>query len=185
MVLSTASNEQEFVELVSSGKPTKDTLVSVLPFAEGCDVGEILISNGATDRCQSYQKQPYPKQSSAKQANPEANQKPFYQTGDVGFLWQEELFVLGRHDDLIKKNGQFINPIELEMRAVEFNREFNRELVTGAVAFGLEDKKSGTHNVVLMVETTTENLNTAWSQRAEMSAFIVQKTGVVVDDAPT
>lgn len=71
----------------------------------------------------------------------------FLRTGDLGFLMDRELFVTGRHSDLIVVNGRNIHPQDLEETAVSFS---DRVRPKGVVACPVEH--AGRERPVLLVE---------------------------------
>lgn len=90
---------------------------------------------------------------------PDATEKAFqqgwYLTGDYGYTLHGEVFVAGRKKDMIIVGGKNVYPQDLESLAYE---------VPGihagrAVAFGIEDPKAGTEEVVIVAEVDTEDEN--------------------------
>jgi acyl-CoA synthetase (AMP-forming)/AMP-acid ligase II len=88
---------------------------------------------------------------------PDATEKAlrdgWYLTGDYGYTLNGEVFVAGRKKDMIIVGGKNVYPQDLESLAYE---------VPGihagrAVAFGIEDAKAGTEEVVIVAEVDTEN----------------------------
>lgn len=71
----------------------------------------------------------------------------YLRTGDLGFLKGRELFVTGRHSDLIVVNGRNIHPQDLEQTA-QLTSTWVRP--TGVVAIGVEH--SGRERAVLLAE---------------------------------
>jgi acyl-CoA synthetase (AMP-forming)/AMP-acid ligase II len=72
-----------------------------------------------------------------------------YHTADRGFLWQGELFVLGRGDDLIIVNGRNLYAHELEFVATQASGVKPGRLV----ALGVENADLGTRTVAIVGET--------------------------------
>jgi len=73
-------------------------------------------------------------------------------TGDYGYSLDGEIFVAGRKKDMIIVGGKNVYPQDLESLAYE---------VPGihagrAVAFGIEDEKAGTEEVVIVAEVDTD-----------------------------
>jgi fatty-acyl-CoA synthase len=71
-----------------------------------------------------------------------------YRTGDLGYLADGELYVLGRSDDVILVAGQNVHPGEIELAAGRV-----RGVRPGrVVAFGTEAPRTGTQRVVVVAE---------------------------------
>jgi acyl-CoA synthetase (AMP-forming)/AMP-acid ligase II len=72
-----------------------------------------------------------------------------YRTGDLGYLYQQELFVTGRKKDLIIVGGKNVYPNDLEQLASEVPG-----IHAGRVAaFGVLDAEAGTEEVVIVAES--------------------------------
>jgi fatty-acyl-CoA synthase len=122
--------------VLSAGKPIDGIEVRI----DGTEVGEILVRGKFVFR--GY----YKRESS------EVFSDDWYRTGDIGFLWQDELYVLGRKRDLIIALGKNFFAHELE------------ELVHGvagikpgrAVALGIYNADVGSEDVVIIAEPLYE-----------------------------
>jgi amino acid adenylation domain-containing protein len=105
----------------------------------------------------------------------------YLKTGDLGFLRGGELFVTGRHSDLIIVNGRNIHPQDIEETALTTSSEIRPK---GAVACAVEH--AGREHVLLLVECrrqlTSENLGQLQSdlRRAVAEAHEVDLLDVVV-----
>jgi acyl-CoA synthetase (AMP-forming)/AMP-acid ligase II len=101
----------------------------------------------------------------------------WYNTGDLGFLLDGELFVVGRKKDLLIVGGENLYPQDIE------------ELVTGhpaihdgrVVAMGMFNPDLGTEDIVVVAEVQSEELlaDSAEIER-EIRNRIVQGVGVAV-----
>ena len=101
----------------------------------------------------------------------------WYCTGDLGFLYEEELFVVGRKKDLLIVGGENIYPQDVE------------EVVSGhpavhdgrAVALGLFNPNLGTQDLVVVAEVERPELlvNSAQIER-EIRARVLAEMGVAV-----
>jgi len=85
--------------------------------------------------------------------NPEETEKAFldgwFRTGDLGFLHNSELFIVGRIKDMIIVSGENIYPQDIE-------EILNREdgLIPGRnLAFGVYDDYIGTEKIIILAET--------------------------------
>jgi fatty-acyl-CoA synthase len=84
--------------------------------------------------------------------NPEETEKAFvdgyFKTGDLGFLYKNELYITGRKKDLIIVGGENIYPQDIELILNE-----EEYLIPGRnVVFGVEDEKVGTEEIVILAE---------------------------------
>lgn len=77
---------------------------------------------------------------------------PFLRTGDLGFLWQGELFVVGRIKDLIIVRGRNYHPTDLEEAAWTSHPALQPH---GGAAFGVS-APDGTERVVIVHEVRRE-----------------------------
>ncbi len=98
----------------------------------------------------------------------------WYCTGDLGYLAEGELFILGRKDDLIIVGGQNIQPQAIEEVATAVLEQRGRL----AVAFGVRDEALGTQSPVLVCETRDEE---SADQLAAWRAEIVRQVNDVLD----
>jgi fatty-acyl-CoA synthase len=128
--------------LLSAGKPVKNTQVRILddahkPLGEE-QIGEIALKSDCMLTGYYHR--------------PDATRKSFYRgwllTGDLGFLHQGEVYVIGRKKDLIIVGGKNIFPQDLE------NLAYTVEGIHPgrAVAFGLMNEALGTEEVVIVAE---------------------------------
>ena len=101
----------------------------------------------------------------------------WYYTGDLGFLLNDELFVVGRKKDLLIIGGENIYPQDIE------------EIVCGhpsihdgrAIAFGLFNPESGTEDIVVIAEVEDErHLQRVSEIEGEIRSRVVAAMGVAV-----
>lgn len=100
----------------------------------------------------------------------------WYLTGDYGYSLDGEIFVAGRKKDMIIVGGKNVYPQDLEMLAYE---------VPGihagrAVAFGIDDEKAGTEEVVLVAEVDTEDMAERQKISDALRRHITQNSAVVL-----
>ncbi len=112
--------------------------------------------------------------------NPEATgaacRDGWYQTGDLGYLADGELFITGRIKDLIIKAGRNIYPQEIEEIAADING-----VRRGCVAaFGVTDPRTGTEGLVVVAETR----ETGKEARARIAAEIKRRVGALTRISP-
>lgn len=74
----------------------------------------------------------------------------WYQTNDLGFMHDEELYVTGRRDDVILAYGRNLMAHELEATVSEIEGVRPGR----AVVFGVESEQSGTSELVVLYEAT-------------------------------
>jgi len=100
----------------------------------------------------------------------------WYRTGDAGYFSDGEIFVTGRRKDLIIVGGANVYPQDLE---------FVADGVPGVhpgrtVAFGVENERSGTEDVVVLVEAESGADEAAVGERVR--AAIARRSDVVARD---
>lgn len=101
-----------------------------------------------------------------------------YYSGDLGFIKNNELYVLGRSDDVIVTHGKKIIAHAIENHLSSFD-----EIKSGRVlAFGENNKRLGTNSISLIIETSKilneeeikilkEKINSAVSKEFDLSFF--------------
>lgn len=134
------------VAVVSCGIPLNDTEICIVDddYCQVKDrtVGEVLVRS---QHCFSgYFGRP--------DLSAQAMHNDWHCTGDLGYLADEELFILGRKDDLIIVSGQNIQPQAIEEIATNLLAERGRL----AVAFSQRDESLGTERPVLVCETRND-----------------------------
>lgn len=135
------------LKMMSSGRVIPNTRVRILN-PDGQDlpdrvIGEIALQSDCM--LTGYYHRP--------DATEAALRNGWYLTGDYGYSLDGEIFVSGRKKDMIIVGGKNVYPQDLESLAYE---------VPGihagrAVAFGIEDEKAGTEEVVIVAEVDTDN----------------------------
>jgi non-ribosomal peptide synthase protein (TIGR01720 family) len=115
----TAPGEPDAHAIVSCGEPLlpehtaivdPDTLVRCEPG----QVGEIWVG-GALNQTLGYWNQPEESQRTFKAYLADTGAGPFLRTGDLGFLYEGELFVVGRVKELIIIRGRNLSPQQIEL----------------------------------------------------------------------
>jgi fatty-acyl-CoA synthase len=76
----------------------------------------------------------------------------WYLSGDYGFFHEEELYVIGRRKDVLIVAGKNIYPEDIE----DVVTRVPGVLPGRVVAFGLDDERSGTEQVCVVLETAVE-----------------------------
>lgn len=101
----------------------------------------------------------------------------WYHTGDLGFMLEGELYVIGRKKDLLIVGGENIYPQDLEEIAATHPAVHDGRVV----ALGLYNPDLGTQDIVLVAEVENEPmLENAAAIEAEIRARIVSGSGVAV-----
>jgi fatty-acyl-CoA synthase len=134
---------QRAAKCVSSGRPISGCEVRIVDdqrntLPEG-HVGEIMIRS--VSMFGGYRNNP--------EKTAEVLRDGWCVSGDNGFLWKGECFVLGREKDILIVAGKNIYPEDIEYAIAEVPG-----VVPGrVVAFGVEDEESGTEQVCVVTET--------------------------------
>lgn len=135
------------LRMMSSGKPLSNTRVRVLDekghVLPDRVIGELSLQSDCM--LTGYYNRP--------DATEKAFRAGWYLTGDYGYTLNGEVFVAGRKKDMIIVGGKNVYPQDLESLAYE---------VPGihagrAVAFGIDDEKAGTEEVVVVAEVDTDD----------------------------
>lgn len=100
----------------------------------------------------------------------------WYRTGDLGFFYEDELFVVGRKKDLVIVGGENIYPQDVE------------EIVCGhpavhdgrAVAIGLFNPDLGTEDLVVVAEVEENQLQKKTEIEREIRARVLGQMGIAV-----
>jgi fatty-acyl-CoA synthase len=138
------SNQKGSIPLVSCGLPLDGVDMGIVDSSRNHlserSVGEIAIRTGFLFN--GYHQDP--------ELTANVKHDGWYYTGDIGYLAKGHLYVCGRKNDLIIKGGQNIHPEDLETVA---------NSVSGirpgrAVAFGIDDTRTGTEKIVMVCELT-------------------------------
>ena len=158
------------VELVSCGHLLPGFAVQIvsddgLPLADGL-IGEIIIRSKSMLTG-------YYKRTDLTSA---AVREGWYWSGDLGFQWAGELFVVGRRKDLIIVGGQNIYPQDVE--EIVASHPTIRD--GRAVAFGLFNEALGTEEIVVVAEVESEkDLDLAQRIEIELRNAVGAQIGVV------
>jgi acyl-CoA synthetase (AMP-forming)/AMP-acid ligase II len=161
------------VRVVSVGRPVAGTWVSVRN-ERGAIVPEDTIAEiwiAGASRMEGYFRRD--------DANAECVRDGWYRTGDLGFVHDGELYVVGRSDDVIIKGGRNVYPHDLE-RVASGVRGVRRG---GLAAFGRRNAEAGTDDVVIVAETLerdeAERARIVREIRGEVLAVLGIKVDVV------
>ncbi|MBL7481180.1 AMP-binding protein [Legionella sp. 27fs60] len=113
--------------------------------------------------------------------NLQATQKAYHQgwwdTGDLGYLADKELFITGRKKDLIIKAGRNLYPEEIE-EIVNLIPNIRKGCV---IAFGVSDQSSGTEQLIVVAETNEHKKETQIALRAAIIDKMAIELGIVPD----
>lgn len=99
-------------------------------------------------------------------------------TGDLGYIAEGELYVTGRKKDIIIKAGRNLYPEEIE----EVTSQVSGVRKGCVVAFGIEDTKSGTEKLIIVVETNEKNKEKTKRIINEINEKISVVLGFVADE---
>ena len=88
----------------------------------------------------------------------------WYLTGDIGYLADDEVFVIGRSKDLIINAGKNIYPQDIEAIV----NEVPGIRAGRAVAFGVADEREGTELIAVVAEVATDEP----AERKKIAALI-------------
>jgi len=100
----------------------------------------------------------------------------WYHTGDIGYMVDDQLYVIGRQKDLIISAGKNIYPADIEaivntIKGVHAGR---------AVAFGVDDEREGTELIAVVAEVSTTDDDEKRSIAREIRQEIARQSMVNV-----
>ncbi|BCL83201.1 non-ribosomal peptide synthetase [Ktedonobacteria bacterium brp13] len=143
-------DEEESHQLVSCGRPQPEQRILIVDPVSHVEcaphqVGEIwVVSPNIT---QGYWRRPQETQEAFQAYLKDSNEGPFLRTGDLGFLFDGELFVTGRLKDMIIIRGQNYYPQDIES-AAELSHRALRQNCSAAFSLSVE----GDERVILVME---------------------------------
>ena len=101
----------------------------------------------------------------------------WYRTGDLGFLYQTELYVVGRKKDLLIVGGENIYPQDIEEIVASHPAVHDGR----SIALGFYNKDLGTEEIVVVAETSDGDLkNRSVEIEQEIRSKVVGAMGVAV-----
>jgi acyl-CoA synthetase (AMP-forming)/AMP-acid ligase II len=159
---------EQSIELVSVGAPIEGCEVRVVDgerkmLADG-HVGEVALRS-------SYMLREYYRDSEATERA--IDDEGWYYTGDLGFCLDGQLYITGREKDLLIVGGRNFYPQDIESVA-----DTCPHAVAGrSVAIGVDDERTGTQRIVLLVESKTEDP----AEIAELTAAVRERVLETLD----
>jgi fatty-acyl-CoA synthase len=156
--------------LLSNGRPIDGCAVRVRrdgKFLSEMEIGEICVS--AEFMFSGYYKNP--------EARSDAFVDAWYCTGDLGFIQQGEIFIVGRLKDVIIINGKnvFAHDIEAAMGSISGIKPGR------CVAVGHYAEKVGSEQLVIIAERDGDGLDDGLLQR-EINRAVVEEIGIPCND---
>ncbi len=107
----------------------------------------------------------------------EAIVEGWYHSGDLGFLLDSELYVVGRKKDLLIVGGENIYPQDIEEAVCSHPAIHDGR----AIAMGVYNPDLGTEEIIVVAEVEQEeHLNDAASIEREVRSLVVAASGVAV-----
>ncbi|MCI4669709.1 MAG: AMP-binding protein [Bacteroidia bacterium] len=150
------SHSEEGTSLVSSGIPVDGQEIKIVNLdtkeAQGeLGIGEIWLQGKHIAR--GYWEKPEVNATEFNAYLPNGKDGPYFRTGDLGFLYEGELYITGRQKDLIIIRGKNHYPQDIEQTAMEAHPAIQ---AGGIAAFGVEDEKG--EGLVLVSELVRNGL---------------------------
>jgi fatty-acyl-CoA synthase len=162
------------VQMLSAGRPISNTQVKIIdPKGDELPertIGEIVLRGDSL--LTEYYRRP--------DLTAQAFIDGWYKTGDLGYLYNDELFITGREKELIIVGGKNIYPQDLEALVYEVQGVYPGR----AVAFGIDNPALGTEDVVIVAEvqegedlelyTLSKDIRSAIAEGSDVTARYVQ-----------
>ncbi|MDA8138989.1 MAG: fatty acyl-AMP ligase [Desulfobacteraceae bacterium] len=160
-----------YIDLVAVGHPLLGQEVKIID-DQGATmlerhIGQILIKGPSLT-------QGYYKNSDATR---EAIQDGWLHTGDLGFMLDSQLFISGRIKEMIIKRGKNIYPYDVERAATAVNGV----RLGSCVAFAVENKDSGTEDLVLVCESNYSGTEAITALKKEIANHMLATLGFAPD----
>jgi acyl-CoA synthetase (AMP-forming)/AMP-acid ligase II len=99
-------------------------------------------------------------------------------TGDLGFIHQEKLYVVGRSSDVIIKGGRNLYPADIERVAADTLGKQARAVA----AFARPNQETGTEDLVLAVETSESDPTRREVMSKRVRAEVLAVLGIGIDE---
>jgi len=180
-VVSDPQDEDDKSTYVSNGKPWNSTTIRIVNSKnKRCcgpeELGEIWVKS--LSNTQGYWRLEELSEDICYAYTQDTNEGPFFRTGDLGFLKDEELYITGRLKELIIINGKNYYPEDIEKYLL---KQFFEKGVFACAAFAVS--QSETEKLIILVEAD-EKLPT--SNRADLEidikTSVAQRHGINVSD---
>jgi acyl-CoA synthetase (AMP-forming)/AMP-acid ligase II len=104
----------------------------------------------------------------------EAFRDGWYRTGDLGYVADGEVFVVGRKKDLIISGGRNIHPHDLEVVVSEVPGVHPGRVV----AFGVTDEREGTELITVLAEADAEDPERRQAIASAIRRALISQSGV-------
>lgn len=100
----------------------------------------------------------------------------WYRTGDMGYVADGEVYIVGRAKDLIINAGKNVYPQDIEAIANTVAGVYPGR----AVAFGVYDEREGTELIALVAEVTTDDPDERQRINRQLRAAVAQRSTVTL-----
>ena len=159
-----AGGTPEAATFVSCGAPVPGVHVRVDGGRPDRELGELEVSSHCL--MTGYHRRP--------ELNEEAFHDGWYRTGDLGYVADGEVFVVGRKKDLIISGGRNLHPHDLEAVVSEVPGVHPGRVV----AFGMTDEGEGTELIVVLAEADAEDSAGRQAIASEIRRALVRRSDV-------
>jgi fatty-acyl-CoA synthase len=103
----------------------------------------------------------------------------WFKTGDLGYLADGELYITGRKKDMIIVGGKNIYPQDIEYLSMQVAGVHQGRVV----AFGVDNEKIGTEEVVVVAEMEPGKLQDKVQIKEQIRKTIAQNSAITLKDA--
>jgi acyl-CoA synthetase (AMP-forming)/AMP-acid ligase II len=189
------SNNKDGVRMIAGcGQKVVDTDIAIvrpdtMTHCEDYEVGEIWIKDSSV--AQGYWQRPDATESTFCAYLQDKKEGPYLRTGDLGFIYEGELFITGRIKDLIIIRGTNHYPQDIEWTVQHLDSALRPDY---GAAFSIEDRGEERLVVVQEIERRTENLDTdkliadirqeiAEQHEIQLYAVVLAKSGNILKTA--
>lgn len=163
-------HEKNCIEFISCGKPLPQHEVQIVD-AHNKVVAERVIGHlqfRGPSALQGYYRNP--------KATQKIHQDGWWESGDLAYMAEGEIYITGRQKDIIVKAGRNLYPQEIE----EITGQTAGVRKGCVVAFGVVNPKTGTEQLIVVAETREQQLQ----QQEKIIDEIIQNITVSIGDPP-
>ena len=168
--LAVADNNSSAQKIVSVGKPIKNIEIRIV------DDDDNIVENNNIGHIQIKGKSVTPGYYNNDDANKNVFCDGWFRTGDLGFFYDDELFITGRYKDIIFINGQNFYAHDLEGIALKYEN-----INFGKIVFGGAFDEKLSHDILILFLVGSINNKTTIDTFKNLKKIFSNSLGISID----